>query len=312
MSYLKLPIRAITALFISLSVCFSVQADANSQQKPLTSAMVLEQSQASDWRTPDQAKLLYLTLENGGQVVFELATDFAPNVIKNIAKLTESNYFDGLAVIRSQDNYVAQWGDPNSGTDKAKELGDAAKKLDAEFFRASQELQFNSIESRDAYADQVGFSKGFAVGLDDQRAWLTHCYGTIGVGRGYEQDSGTGAELYVVTGHAPRHLDRNVTLIGRALSGMSALSSLKRGTGTLGFYQNKSEHVAIKSIRLGNQINPADQLNIEIMRTDTQTFQDFVAARTTRLEEWFIDPAGRIGLCNVAVPSRAINAAKTK
>jgi len=37
------------------------------------------------------------------------------------------------------------------------------------------------------------------------QAWLTHCYGAIGVGADEEPDSGNGAGLYVVIGHAPRH-----------------------------------------------------------------------------------------------------------
>ena len=118
-------------------------------------------------------------------------------------------------------------------------------------------------------------------------------------------DSGNGAELYVVTGHSPRHLDRNVTLLGRALSGMQHLSSLPRGTGQLGFYESKQQYVPIKSIRIGNDIE-AQKHNIEIMRTDTLTFNKFVQARTTRLEDWFLDKTGKIELCNIAVPMRAV------
>ena len=32
----------------------------------------------------------------------------------NIKTLAREKYFDGLAVIRSQDNYVVQWGDPEA------------------------------------------------------------------------------------------------------------------------------------------------------------------------------------------------------
>ena len=39
------------------------------------------------------------------------------------------------------------------------------------------------------------------------RAWIAHCYGTIGAGRGMTVDSGSGAELYAVIGQAPRGLD---------------------------------------------------------------------------------------------------------
>src|SRR6516225_7099504 len=49
-------------------------------------------------------------------------------------------------------------------------------------------------------------------------------HGMVGSGRGDDVDSGGGTELYVVIGQAPRHLDRNVTLLGRVVSGMELLS----------------------------------------------------------------------------------------
>jgi hypothetical protein len=47
----------------------------------------------------------------------------------------------------------------------------------------------------------------------------------IGAGREVKADSGGGAELYVVIGQAPRHLDRNVTVVGRGLQGMDSCRS---------------------------------------------------------------------------------------
>ena len=144
---------------------------------------VLGASSAADWRRPDPANTLYMQLEHG-RVVFELAPQFAPEHVANIRKLVNNRYFDGLAIIRSQDNYVAQWGDPNSGNDRSRSLGNAAETLDPEFYRDAAELSFTTIDSRDAYASEVGFSSGFPAGRDgpDGRAWLTHCYGMLGVG----------------------------------------------------------------------------------------------------------------------------------
>ena len=71
--------------------------------------------------------------------------------------------------------------------------------------------------------------------------WLVHCYGMLGAGRDEAANSGGGTELYVVIGHAPRHLDRNVTLFGRVVQGMELLSALPRGTGPLGFYEKPEQ-----------------------------------------------------------------------
>jgi len=77
------------------------------QDRPTMSG-VLDASQDSDWRSLDPDNTLYMQLSDG-LVVFELAADFAPTHIANIRKLVASRYFDGLAIIRSQDNYVVQW-----------------------------------------------------------------------------------------------------------------------------------------------------------------------------------------------------------
>jgi len=256
----------------------------------------------SDWRMPDADNVLIMELDSG-RVVMELAPKFAPQHVDNIRLLTRQGYFDDLAIIRSQENYVVQWGDPAFETDNAKSLGGAKEKLKVEFFRDSDEVGFVPIDSRDAYTDFVGFTDGFPTASDGKQAWLAHCYGMVGVSRDVDDDSGNGAGLYVVTGHAPRHLDRNVTLVGRVISGMEHLTTLPRGTGALGFYESHSEHVRIQSIKLASRM-PEGTLDLQVMRTDSAAFDQHVKARTTREEEWFLEPTGRIELCNVAVPTR--------
>lgn len=281
--------------------------NAAAQDRPTMSG-VLDASLESDWRSLDPENSLYMQLSDG-LVVFELAPRFAPAHIANIRKLVSNGYFNGLAIIRSQDNYVAQWGDPKSGSADAKSFGGAAEMLDPEFYRDAAGLPFTVLDSRDVYASEVGFSNGFAIGRDgpEGRAWLTHCYGALGVGRANSPRSGNGAELYVVTGHAPRHLDRNVTLVGRVVHGIEHLTTLPRGTGPLGFYADESEHVPIVSIRFGTELAGNERLAIEMLRTDTDTFKSLIEARRYRAEEWFVDPAERIGLCNVPLPTRPAN-----
>jgi peptidylprolyl isomerase len=286
-----------------LAACLlAIGALTAAQERP-TTAGVLGAADASDWRTPAPEHTLYLEFATG-TVVFELAPAFAPAHIANLRKLVAGRYFDGLAIIRAQDNYVVQWGDPNANTDTAKSPGDAATSLEPEFFRDADGLPFTRLDSRDTYAAEVGFSAGFPVGRDATRAWLIHCYGMLGVGRANPPDSGSGAELYVVTGHAPRHLDRNVTLLGRALSGIENLASLPRGSAALGFYENAGEHIPILSIRFGDELPQDERLAIEVLRTDTATFSKLVEARRYRAEDWFVDPAEAIEICNVPLPTR--------
>ncbi len=288
-----MPTIAVLALVSTASVA----------QEVSTMSSVLKASSASDWRPLNQDLALYMTLDQG-TVVIELAPEFAPKHVANIRTLVSEKYFDGLSIIRSQDNYVAQWGDPKGDTEFARNLGSASPQLAAEFYRDRTGIEFAAIQSDDAYADEVGFVNGFPVGQDSERAWLVHCYGMLGVGRDNEEDSGNGAGLYVVTGHAPRHLDRNVTLAGRVVHGMEHLSSLPRGSGPLGFYVDESQYVPIRRIRLGSDLDEDERLQLELLKTSTETFARLVDARRYRREEWFADPAGRIGLCNVPLPVR--------
>ena len=77
-----------------------------------TLADVIKGSKPADWRPLDPANTMYMELP-AGRVVIEMAPAFAPNHVDNIRTLVREHYFDGLAVIRSQDNWVVQWGDPD-------------------------------------------------------------------------------------------------------------------------------------------------------------------------------------------------------
>jgi len=267
-----------------------------------TMADVLAASTPADWRPLDPQNTLYLQLASG-RVVIELAPDFAPAHAANLRTLVRQKYFDGLGVIRSQDNFVVQWGD----ADGKRSLDEARATLPPEFtvsLRAG--LPFTRLPDPDGYAPEVGFSGGFPAARDPAagQAWLAHCYGMVGAGRGNEPESGNGTELYVVTGHAPRQLDRNIALVGRVVQGMELLSVLPRGTGPLGFYEQPSQHVPIISVRLAADVPEAERTRIEVLRTDTATFTALVEARRNRMDDWYKVPAGYIDLCNVPMPVR--------
>jgi peptidylprolyl isomerase len=290
------------------------EAPAASPEVPpgATTAEVLEGAKPSDWRDLDPENTLYLTLP-AGRVIIELAPDFAPKHVANVRGLARQHYYDGLAVVRSQENYVVQWGDPKAGEEGAKGFGEAARSLPAEWDRpipaeaaAREAIGFTPLGGPDVYAPEAGFVGGMPAHRDvaNGRMGLAHCYGMVGAGRGETQDSGSGAELYVVIGHSPRHLDRNVTLLGRVVQGMEHLSTLPRGTGNLGFYESPEEHVPITSIRLGSELPEAERANLQVLRTDTDTFRALIDARRWRREEWFLDKVGAVSLCNVPLPVR--------
>jgi cyclophilin family peptidyl-prolyl cis-trans isomerase len=266
---------------------------------------VIKASAPTDWRPLALERTLILTLAGGARVVIELHPQLAPNHVANIIALTQEGWYDGTAIVRSHDNYVAQWGDPT----EAKPVKTAKRRLAGEFVTPiPSRFEFTRLPDFDGYAPEVGFSHGFPVGRDSKSgtAWLAHCYGTVGVGRGNATDSGDGTSLYVVTGHAPRHLDRNITTVGRVVQGMSHLSSLPRGTGNLGFYEKPEQRVPIQSVRLASAMPKHEAIDWEVIRTDTATFTQAVAALRNRGGDWFKVPAGYVELCNVQLAGRAV------
>jgi peptidylprolyl isomerase len=263
---------------------------------------ILTRSAPGDWRPVDPENTLYMELA-GGRVVLELAPSFAPIHVTAIKQLVRQHYFDGLNIIRSQDNYVVQWGDEE---DK-RSLGGVSPTAPPEFLRPlDRAASFHPLQDSDTYAKQVGFIDSWPVARDPSKGqeWLTHCYAMLGVGRDVKPDSGSGAELYVVIGHSPRQLDRNVALVGRVLQGMELLSTLPRGTADLGFYAKPEQYVPIRSITVAADLPADKRIPYEVLRSDTPLFSDYLIAVRSRRTEWFVEPTNRLEICNAKIPVR--------
>jgi peptidylprolyl isomerase len=267
---------------------------------------VLKGSKPADWRPLDADNTLYLELPSG-RVVIELAPSFAPNHVSNIKALAREHYYDGLAILRSQDNFVVQWGDPHEDDDKVRQVKDAKKTLPAEFtVPVSNDKQFVRLRDVDGFAPQVGHSGGFPVGRDPKagRTWLTHCYGMVGVARGNESDSGGGTSLYVVTGQAPRQLDRNITVVGRVVSGMPLLSTLPRGPAPMGFYDKPELQLPIVAVKVAADVPEAERAHLQVLRTESPTYQAVLDAQRHRGGPWNKYSPGYLDLCNAQIPVR--------
>ena len=309
MKHLTLKLYRVLATFFVLPALRIDAVPADEASKPARPAMseVLASSKASDWRPLDPENTLYVELA-GGRVVIELAPRFAPRHAANVKALVRDHYFDGLAFLRAQDNYVVQWGDPNGEKPQlARKVKNAKRTLPPEFEQAlDSALPFTHLPDGDVYAPEVGFSDGFPVARDPKagKCWLVHGYGMVGAGRDTAPDSGGGVEIYVVIGQAPRHLDRNVTLIGRVVQGMELLSTLPRGTGPMGFYEKAAQRAPIQAFRVAADLPVSERSPLEIIRTDTPLFQTLVESRRNRHEPWFQFQAGRIELGNVPIPVR--------
>ncbi len=272
-------------------------------KKPLTPTDVVAAAPPSAWRTIPADDLLVMDLKSGGRVVIQLAPAFAPVHVANIRALARGNYWDGATIYRVQDNYVAQWGLNES--DKPWPAGVTAKPP-AEYTRPLKGLAVKPLGYPDPYAPGAGFAGGWPVAYNSKAGWanLAHCYGSVGVGRNLSPDTGTGGELYAIIGHGPRHLDRNIAVVGRVIEGIDKLSSLPRGTEALGFYKDKAQYAPIASIRLASEIVAADRPAYEYLETSSASFAAYLRVRANRKDDFYIRPAGGVDLCNVNVPVR--------
>lgn len=292
--------RILAALLCAAAATSAIAADPPTMKTPND---IIAAAPASDWIAIPAGDLLQIELGDGRKVVMQLATPFAPVHVANIKALAKAGWWNGASIYRVQDNYVVQWG--NNAGEKPLPEGVVAKPP-AEYSRSLKGLTVEPLNFPDPYAPATGFSSGWPMAFDlkDESANLAHCYGMVGVGRDLNPDTGTGGELYAVIGHAPRHLDRNIALVGRIISGFEAMTALPRGTEALGFYKDRTSDVPIKRARLVSDLPEAEQPRFEYLGGDS--FRQYVHLRANRRDAFYLRPAGGVDVCNVNVPVRAV------
>ncbi len=290
---------------------------------------IVEAADADEWVSISPEDLLVMTLApdaqgNDRQVVIQLMpAPFSQGWVENIRTLARAKWYDDISVNRVQDNYVVQWGDPNYDNPEAegetKILPEGLRVMGEDEYVAPRVMSGskNDLDRNrsDRFEDAYGlgaFLKGWPMAIEGNSHWPVHCYGMVGVGRNYSPDTGSGAELYTVIGHAPRHLDRNIALVGRIIEGMEHLSSLPRGKGQLGFYgeDELDKRTPILSVRVVSDLQAASSEAVgrkyafEYLSTESETFAKFAEARANRRDPFFIVPAGGADFCNIPVPVR--------
>lgn len=270
---------------------------------PKTPTEIIAAAPADAWKEIPAEDLLVMQLGSGGRVVIQLAPAFAPVHSANIRGLAKAGWWDGAAIYRVQDNYVVQWG-KNESEDPLP--AGVVAQPPAEYARPVEGLAIHPLGYPDAYAPKAGYALGWPIGYDPKSgtANLAHCYGYVGVGRGLSPDTGTGGELYAVIGHAPRHLDRNIAVVGRVVEGIESLSSLPRGTETLGFYKERTQDIPIAWMRLASELAGPERPSFQYLDTGSASFAEYVRARANRKDDFFIRPAGGVDVCNAPVPIR--------
>ncbi len=310
-----------------LGLSLSVPAAAQEADQRPTPNSVIEAAAPEEWEAIPASDLMVMRLADdaGGnrrEVVIQLMpAPFSQGWMDNIRLLANSSFWDGTTVYRVVDNWVTQWGDGEDNEGLAKPLPEGIRMVpESEYVHQlsavatladpCQVRQFGRPYACDNYAPVANFTEGWPMASDGVRRWPIHCYGSVGVARDLSPDTGTGAELYAVIGHAPRQLDRNIAVVGRVVAGMEHLSTLPRGKGGAGVYADDSKRTPIEWVRLASDLAKEAQPQFEYLRTDTWRWRDYVKVRQNRSDSFYQMSVGGSDICNIQVPIRRIKEAE--
>jgi peptidylprolyl isomerase len=305
-----------------------------------TPAEIVAGAAAGDWIDIRPEDLLVMTLAPDAKgrprtVILQLApAPVSAGWVANIRRLAAARWWDGASVYRVQDNYVAQWGHAEGAEPaRARALPDGLVAVpEADYVTrvaiAAREAATRRLTSRtsrvDPYAGRSFFLDGWPMASDNlsdspvvdaqtgrppaarthEGAWPVHCYGAVGVARGMPPDTGSGTDLYVVIGHAPRQLDRNIALVGRVIEGIEHLAGLPRGPAPMGVHDDAGARTPIASVRLASDLPAAERPRLQFLATETEVFGRYADARANRRDPFYLVPAGGADICNIPVPIR--------
>jgi peptidylprolyl isomerase len=299
----------------ALSLCALVVAlgagVALAQQSPATPIPATSTTAApaaavnSSWQLLPQDNLLYLETDQG-RIVILLAPQFAPEHVKRVKQLVKAGFYDGVTFYRVIEGFVAQFGVPEH------EWGTRAKltPMKAEFsWPVRSGDPYLLVQRPDLLAEETGFNQGFAVAREQNQEWLVHCPGVVNMARANEPDTGV-ADIAIMMGQATRHLDKNMSAFGKVIWGQYAINRIRRGdTADGGVIGSTAARTVIKQARLGTDLAPDRQLQLEWLSTTSSEFSQSLAERRSRTHVFYQHKGnGNMDVCYPQVPVREVKA----
>ncbi len=289
-------LRMLSLCAVAAAAVGSVQAQ-DTPADPPTPQEIVDNAPEDVWRPLDPENTVYMDLP-AGMVVIELRPDFAPGHAERIKSLVREQFYNGLKFHRVIEGFMAQGGDPlgdgTGGSDKPN--------LQAEFFRDSANVPEYTIIGRDRTAPRVGYVDGMRIGAEPEalRAfrttrnvdlWPLHCPGVMSMARATEPDSAN-SQFFLMIGDARLSLDRRYTAWGWIVDGFEATRRISRG-------EPPERPTPIMRVRVAADVPEAERRDIQVMRTDSETFMNYLKARRD------VDETGYVkDICDIKVPAR--------
>lgn len=294
------------SLFI-LSLLLGISAS-NAQTKKIQDAQGLLGG-IEEWRTPKPDALIYLQLETG-LVIIELAPFMSPVNVAQFKALVKAGFYDGLDFYRVIDGFVAQGGDV-SGNKQHKYTKQLPAELSRSINESSSPDEFMLVQSPDFIASQTGFLHGFAAGRDPntKQEWLLHCPGVVAMGRNNELNSAS-SEFYITIGQAPRHLDKNMSVLGKVIYGMDNVQQIKRASvnNASGVIDEPSKRTGIRWAKLANDIPDEARIQVQVQNERSEAVISRLASGRSLSNPFFhFKGNGNLDVCYYNLKTRVVN-----
>lgn len=304
---------ASSALLFSTACAQETPSQANTLAEPIieagSSAVAASGFTAPDdaWRSLDQDNLLYIDTDYG-RIVVELAPEFAPLHVAQVKALAKSEFYDFITFHRVIDGFMNQTGDPTGTGTGDSDLPDIPAEFT--FRRTPADIPVNLYNKRpvdprnpNKGTIDVGFYKSFPVAtkpsaqaaltMDGKvEAWGLHCSGVTSMARSGDPNSAN-SQFFLMRGTAG-WLDQNYSIWGNTVYGREHLTKFKVGTKgeDLNFVPDQ-----MKKVRIGSDLPPAEQLDIQVLKTDGPHYRRFMDQQKT-------DAGTFKDICDIAIPSR--------
>ncbi|VAV96094.1 Peptidyl-prolyl cis-trans isomerase [hydrothermal vent metagenome] len=297
MSIRRLMLSARNAIMLTAMVGATAANAMDDPVEPLTPARIIETAPESVWRKVDPENTVYMDLP-AGLVIIELRPDVAPGHVKQIKTLVRNGFYNGLSFHRVIEGFMAQGGDPLGTGAGGSDLPD----LKAEFSRDTSDTDEFVEIGRDRIAPRVGFIDGMPFGAQPEalRAfktdrhvdlWPLHCPGVMSMARTGDPNSAN-SQFFLMIGDARLNLDRRYSAWGWIVDGFEASRRIARG-------EPPTRPTPIMRVRIAADVPDADRREVEVMRTDSETFMRYIKARGD------VDETGSVkNICEIKIPAR--------